>query len=269
MSLLERLFRHDLYQFPGRDDSANDSTRVVRSHSPQSPSLCCTHLVRNYRSIAPILMVPASLFYNDTLIASASNVSMFPWTQLPNPRIPILFQGNDSEEWTPDDGASWCNIGEIAHVVAIVKDLFSPSSQALRNDQPLKQNEVAVITPWKEQVWRIRKALRDWGFHGIDVGHVEVYQGAEFRVTILSCVRSRARHLASDRLANAGLYGEPKRFNVAITRAKELLVVVGNANLLKGDPYWNGFLQVMLRNKLYCGPEIDMQITPAYISKIE
>jgi superfamily I DNA and/or RNA helicase len=38
--------------------------------------------------------------------------------------------------------------------------------------------------------------------------------------------------------------------NVAITRAKELLVVIGNAELLCGDPYWKGFLQFMLRHKL-------------------
>lgn len=41
------------------------------------------------------------------------------------------------------------------------------------------------------------------------------------------------------------------RMNVAITRAKELLVVVGNADLLcRHDPYWKGFLQFALRHKL-------------------
>lgn len=38
--------------------------------------------------------------------------------------------------------------------------------------------------------------------------------------------------------------------NVAITRAKELLVVVGNAELLLRDPYWKSFLQFTLRNGL-------------------
>lgn len=73
------------------------------------------------------------------------------------------------------------------------------------------------------------------------------------------------------------------RFNVAITRAKELLVVVGNANLLKvgqaeqpkaeliwqKDPYWNGFLQIALRNGLYRGPPLDMEMTDACLSSIE
>ena len=38
---------------------------------------------------------------------------------------------------------------------------------------------------------------------------------------------------------------------MAITRAKELLVVIGNADLLsKCDPYWKGFLQFALRHNL-------------------
>ena len=40
------------------------------------------------------------------------------------------------------------------------------------------------------------------------------------------------------------------RMNVAITRAKELLIVIGNGSVLKQDPYWKGFLQFTLRNKL-------------------
>lgn len=39
--------------------------------------------------------------------------------------------------------------------------------------------------------------------------------------------------------------------NVAITRAKELLIVVGNGAVLKQDPYWKGFLQFTMRNNLY------------------
>jgi helicase MOV-10 len=212
--------------------------------------------------MSSILMVPAALFYNDTLIASATDVKLIEWSGLPNPRIPILFQGCESEESWIDEGASWYNAGEISEIINIILSL-----SVERPD--IKESEIAVITPWKEQVWRIRTQLRALGLHGVDVGHVEAYQGAEFRVTILSCVRSRKRFLDSDREANMGLYNEPKRFNVAITRAKELLIVVGNANLLKGDPVWNGFLQVMLRNGLYRGPKVEMEMTGAYISRIE
>ena len=75
--------------------------------------------------------------------------------------------------------------------------------------------------------------------------------------------------------------------NVAITRARELLVVVGNAGLLQKDPYWKSFLQFALRNKLcvfltsirrpqlillcysYMGPELDLEFDGNYISRLE
>jgi len=41
------------------------------------------------------------------------------------------------------------------------------------------------------------------------------------------------------------------RMNVAITRAKELLIVVGNGSVLRQDPYWKGFLLFTIRNKLF------------------
>lgn len=53
------------------------------------------------------------------------------------------------------------------------------------------------------------------------------------RIVIISTVRSKEmRWLPIDRAQNRGLIHEPKRFNVAMTRAKELLIVIGNANTL-------------------------------------
>lgn len=207
-------------------------------------------------------MVPSKLFYDDKLFASASDVKLIKWSGLPNPIIPVVFRGCETEESWVHEGASWYNEGEIQHVVDVVKSLAVE-----RPD--IRQEEIAVITPWKEQVWRIRARLRSLGYHGVDVGHVEAYQGAEFRVTILSCVRSRSRFLESDRKSNTGVFNEPKRFNVAITRAKELLVIIGNANLLKEDHYWNNLLQVILRNGLYTGPFVKTYWTNDCISKIE
>lgn len=57
-------------------------------------------------------------------------------------------------------------------------------------------------------------------------------EGNENRVIIISTVRSNKRFLPADRAKGQGLIGEPKRFNVAMTRAKELLIVVGNAQTL-------------------------------------
>lgn len=44
------------------------------------------------------------------------------------------------------------------------------------------------------------------------------------------------RFLEDDRRRNRGVIYEPRRTNVALTRAKELLVVIGNAEVLKVSP---------------------------------
>ena len=49
-------------------------------------------------------MVPAALFYEDALLASAKDVKLIKWSGLPNPRIPILFQGCNTKEDTIDEG---------------------------------------------------------------------------------------------------------------------------------------------------------------------
>jgi superfamily I DNA and/or RNA helicase len=237
-SMLERLFSTGAYP----------DVNAGRDQYRLSP---CSYLVENYRSMPSILMAPSGLFYEGSLVPSAKDVQMIKWSGLTNSNVPILFRGCDSDDMTTDEGASWYNEGEIDEVVATIVSL-----QSERPD--IQAKEIAVITPWREQVWRIRARLRGLGLHGVDVGHVESYQGAEFRVTILSCVRSRSRFINADRHAGAGFYDQPKRFNVAITRAKELLVVIGNANLLKGDAHWRGFLQVVQRLNLYSGPKLHL-----------
>jgi helicase MOV-10 len=65
-------------------------------------------------------------------------------------------------------------------------------------------------------------------------------------------------------------------FNVAMTRAKELLIVVGNAQTLTVDPYWRAFYHLCLRNDCYVGPEVvfqqkdeDLSSTAQAVSKME
>lgn len=64
------------------------------------------------------------------------------------------------------DAKSWYNPGEIGAVVDIVRSLTSELN--------MKQKEIAVITPWREQVWKLRAKLRESGFGGVDTGNVEV-----------------------------------------------------------------------------------------------
>lgn len=64
------------------------------------------------------------------------------------------------------------------------------------------------------------------------VGSVEVFQGQERAAIVVSAVRSTPSEVAFDARHAIGFLSNPKRFNVAVTRARQLLVVVGNPAVL-------------------------------------
>ncbi|KAF9034497.1 P-loop containing nucleoside triphosphate hydrolase protein [Hymenopellis radicata] len=255
VSLLERLLNRPLYSRYVKDPALG-----TRSIKP------IANLVKNYRSHPAILMPPSAIFYDDTLEPCAIFNGIITWSGLPSPKIPLKFIGGQWKEECIDERATWFNEGEIDQVVATVTSLLSESDAS---DPPLRIEEIGVMAPWREQVWKLRERLRSRGLGKVDVGTVEDYQGREMRVIILSCVRSNKRFLVDDVTNGQGLVHERKRMNVAITRAKELLIVIGNGDVLKGDPYWKSFLQFTLRNKLYTGPALDLELDGSYISRLE
>lgn len=74
-------------------------------------------------------------------------------------------------------------------------------------------------------------------------------------MVIISAVRSSASHLHSDGTFNLGFVKNPKRFNVAVTRAQSLLIIVGNPYLLQRDRCWGSMIRFCHENKAYTGDD--------------
>ncbi|KAF8064102.1 P-loop containing nucleoside triphosphate hydrolase protein [Lyophyllum atratum] len=250
ISLLERLFERPLYA-----DNIHARSRGAVKPSP----------VDNYRSHPAILMPPSAIFYADSLEPCATNGTIT-WSGLGNPELPLMFFGHQFPEECVDERATWYNKGEIDEVVKVITSLML---EAQACSPPLRPADIGIMAPWREQVWKLRERLRNEKLSAVDVGTVEDFQGRESRVVIISCVRSNPRFLKEDITKGLGLVFEKKRMNVAITRAKELLVVIGNGSVLKRDPYWKGFLEFSLRNKLYVGPALDLEMNGNYVSRLE
>lgn len=64
----------------------------------------------------------------------------------------------------------------------------------------------------------------------------------ERRVIIVSTVRSNKNYIDSDLKRSLGFIASPRRFNVAVTRAQALLIIVGDPTILSLDPLWRNFL---------------------------
>ena len=85
------------------------------------------------------------------------------------------------------------------------------------------------------------------------MGSVEEFQGQERKVIIISTVRSNVEFLQFDAQHKLGFLKNPKRFNVAITRAQALLIVIGNPDVLCHDQYWRKFIQYCVDNGSFSG----------------
>lgn len=98
-------------------------------------------------------------------------------------------------------------------------------------------DSVAVISPYKRQVEFLRQKLRDEIDQGLmEVNTVDAFQGQEKDIIIFSCVRSRK---------DIGFLRDIRRLNVAITRAKYGLFVLGRAETLKFNQTWSNFMYQM------------------------
>ena len=244
VSFLERLMARPIYQ----PTAPTGGTGPLR-YDP----LVITKLLDNYRSHPKLLELPNRLFYDGELRAKADPViytALERWEGLPTPKVPMLFDAICGKDEREASSPSWFNGDEAIAVLQHVKDLL-----AYRQSR-LAPEDIGVITPYNKQVGRIQRAL--YGeptvdLRGVKVGSTELFQGQERRVIILSTVRSNADFIDFDKKHNIGFLDNPKRFNVAITRAQCLLIVVGNPHVLAVDSTWRALIKHCVDNRAYRG----------------
>ncbi|XP_015237818.1 PREDICTED: putative helicase Mov10l1 isoform X1 [Cyprinodon variegatus] len=234
VSLLERLMANPLY---------------AKHDWGYNPKLV-TKLIYNYRSHEALLALPSKLFYMGELCFKAQRDivdSLCQWKGLPKKGFPLLFHGVRGEEMRECSNPSWFNPTEAVQVMMYCSELATK----LYNPVPL--SDIGVIAPYRKQCEKIRLLLSKRGLSDIKVGSVEEFQGQEFLVIVLSTVRSGKLAEVADAQNSLGFLDNPKRFNVAVTRSKALLIVVGDPHILIRNPCFRALLQYCLNNGAYKG----------------
>jgi DNA polymerase III delta prime subunit len=179
----------------------------------QVPPTSQIMLPRQYRMREPIGRVVSDLFYGGKLIHEAPHQKMpLPW---PFDRELVWVDTGAQDEYR-DAQRSVANEFEVA----LCKDITTIIRKRVR------KAKLAVIAMYNSQVNRLVSSLK-----GIvppdDVESVDAFEGRESDAVILSLVRSNDR-------AAIGFLNDPNRVNVAISRAKKLLVIVGDSKTVIG-----------------------------------
>ncbi|XP_044764365.1 probable RNA helicase armi [Coccinella septempunctata] len=217
-----------------------------------------TKLLYNYRSMPSLLKLTSSLFYDDDLIpvlsedkGDSEEVKLLEKLgsvlgrnektgKIPN----IIFHGIVGQNLQTPDSPSWFNPSEVGQVLFYVNALYKAG---------LKCEDIGIISPYVKQVKEIRSILSEAEFEVPKIGSVEEFQGQEFNVVILSTVRSSEEYISFDMKHSLGFISVPRRLNVALSRARILLIIIGNPNLLYEDPYWRTVLNYAVENGSFVG----------------
>lgn len=101
--------------------------------------------------------------------------------------------------------------------------------------------QIGIITPYEGQRAYITNYLQRSGslraqlYKDLEIASVDSFQGREKDFTILSCVRSNEHQ-------GIGFLNDPRRLNVALTRSRFGLVILGNPKVLSKQALWNSLL---------------------------
>ncbi|KAJ8260425.1 hypothetical protein GJAV_G00181950 [Gymnothorax javanicus] len=250
LSLLERLMRDNpLYQKDEKSGRFNQ--RFV------------TKLLRNYRSHPAILKIPNELFYDGELQVFGNKElrnSYCNWEHLPKQGFPLIFHGVMGKDEREGNSPSFFNVAEIQTLMDYLRKLLQ--TQGKKGLALLSPKDIGIIAPYRKQVEKIQRAIRSVkelsqlkDVSELKVGSVEEFQGQERRVIMVSAVRSSINYVKMDKDFSIGFLSNEKRFNVAVTRAKALLIVVGNPVILNKDPIWEQFIRYCTEEGGYTGFE--------------
>jgi superfamily I DNA and/or RNA helicase len=164
-----------------------------------------------YRMPKVLIDFSSAQFYNGELQSFQQE------STVEQPLIFIDAAGYDSQEIQDEDGGI-SNPAELDVIEQFLAQL-TPGS------------DMALISPYSAQV-----QLAKSRFPQLRCSTIDSFQGQEYAIILLSLVRNNPEQ-------NIGFLKDYRRMNVALTRAKQQLVVVGDSFTLSSDPFYVAFLE--------------------------
>ncbi len=195
-----------------------------------------TVLRTQYRMHNDILQFSNQEFY-DGLLSSDEKIKNRTLASDTSPFQLIDTVGTGFDESFNHDQKSYRNEGEI----------FIISEHVNQSRENLLGASIGIISPYAEQVRLIREKIEeDEHFKDLDVevNSIDGFQGQEKDVIYISMVRSNGN-------GKIGFLADPRRLNVAMTRARMKLVIVGDFLTLGADPIFQRLIDYAEKLEAY------------------
>jgi superfamily I DNA and/or RNA helicase len=190
-------------------------------------------LREQYRMNERIMSFPSKEMYGGELRAHPSVAArtlaevLSPGAEVDAP--PVLFldtAGKGFDEEVEETTRSLFNPGEADLILARVKALLAAG---------LSPRELAVITPYSAQAFALRERVEALS-PDVEVDTVDAFQGREKDAVLVTLVRSNPE-------GQVGFLTDLRRMNVALTRARRHLFVVGDSATLSAHPFYARFIE--------------------------
>lgn len=189
-------------------------------------------LTVQYRMHQAIMEFSSNEFYEDSLqaddavrthlLSDLPGVAAQPLTETPVEFIDTA--GAGYEEEIEPDGQSRRNPHEALLVGRKVEALLAAG---------VAPGEIAVITPYAAQVRQLRESLEPLG---VEADTVDGFQGREKEAVVISLVRSNPE-------GEIGFLADTRRMNVALTRARRKLLVIGDSATISAHPFYERLIE--------------------------
>ena len=207
---------------------------------------CVSMLTVQYRMADDIMQFPNQEFY-DGLLQSDPGVkyrgildwdTAVEWVEAGGEESPpFRFPFEEGEALAPD-GLSRINPAEAELALQTLHDYI----ERIGKDRILYERlDIGIISPYKGQVHLLRKMLRKDSYwkpfrHLISINTVDGFQGQERDIILISMVRQNEQ-------GQVGFLADLRRMNVAITRARMKLIIIGHSPTLCRHPFYRRLKQ--------------------------
>jgi len=189
-------------------------------------------LTTQYRMHEAIMGFSSAEFYESSLVADTSvKTHLLTDLQSVTPglltSVPLTFidtAGAGYDEELEPDGESRRNPQEAEVVGRQIQHLL---------DSGVSPRDIAVIAPYSAQVRLLREQLP---IDGLEIDTVDGFQGREKEAVVISLVRANAK-------GEIGFLRDTRRMNVALTRARRKLIVIGDSATIGGHPFYRDLLE--------------------------